>query len=135
MFTIYCLRLTITILMSLRARRSIGEVRYCFRAMSVSVSHKPVLIRNGWTDQTGFWRGGLLRPLVHCCERIEYLRYFIPNCVLQKFRCTSIVAACCQLGSTTVFAECGRLAQRRSHTSGVRGVRTPCQENTYLFGM
>ena len=23
----------------------------------------------------------------------------------------------------------------RSHTSGVRGVRTPCQENTYFFGM
>jgi len=25
--------------------------------------------------------------------------------------------------------------QWRSHTSGVRGVRTPCQENTYFFGM
>ena len=25
--------------------------------------------------------------------------------------------------------------QWRSHTSGVRGVRTPCQENTFFFGM
>ena len=34
-----------------------------------SVRHKPVLYRNDWTDQGGFWHGGFVSPIPHCVIR------------------------------------------------------------------
>jgi len=31
-----------------------------------SVRHKPVLYRNDWTNQAGFWYGGFLPSIPHC---------------------------------------------------------------------
>ena len=40
----------------------------------LSLSHKPVLYRNGWTDRTGFWRG-FVWPILHSIIRkFRYLQ-------------------------------------------------------------
>ena len=48
-----------------------------------SVRHKPVLYRNHWTNRTGFWQGGFLRPIPHCVIRKygcpQKLGYFPPG--------------------------------------------------------
>jgi len=47
-----------------------------------------VLYRNDWTNQAGFWHGGLLEPIPHCVIRkFGYLQqsgYFVPNSGLKK---------------------------------------------------
>ena len=44
--------------------------------VSMSVCHKWVFYRNGWTDGAGFWHRGFLRPDVHSVLRkFMYLQY------------------------------------------------------------
>ena len=81
---------------------------------SVSVCHKWVFYRNGWTNRAGFWRVSFLPPVLHCVTRkFCYLQNkgtsfwnFVLKSGLRKFRHgISIVETCYQLGSRKVDAQ------------------------------
>jgi len=81
---------------------------------SVSVCHKSVFYRNGWTNRAGFWHGSFLRPILHCVVKNSgsfenkgiSLWNFAPNSGLRKFRHSiSIIEACYQLSSRKVDAQ------------------------------
>jgi len=43
--------------------------------LSVSVCHKSVFYRNGWTDRADFWRVGFFQSFLHCVEKkFRYLQ-------------------------------------------------------------
>ena len=64
-------------------RSTLRERGICCRRLSVrtSVSRKPVLCRNGWTNRAGFWHGSFLPPVPHCVIRkigyIQKLEHFL----------------------------------------------------------
>ena len=44
-------------------------------SVCLSVYHKSVFYRNGWTDRAGLWRAGFYRPILHCVLRkFRYLQ-------------------------------------------------------------
>ena len=53
--------------------RYMPAVVFVCLSVCLSVSHKPVLCLNDWTNRAGFWHDGFLPP--------------IPHCVLRKFGC------------------------------------------------
>jgi len=61
-------------------RYSSTDQGVCCRRMSICpfVHHKPVLCRNQWTNRAGFWHGGFLLPIPHCCvvRKFGYLKKF-----------------------------------------------------------
>ena len=40
-------------------------------SVCLSVRHKPVLYRNGWTDRAGFWHGSFVPPIPRCYKEIH----------------------------------------------------------------
>jgi len=94
----------------LPARRYVSAILAI--ALCLSVSHKSVFCRNGWTDRAGFWRGSFLRPVLHCVVRkLRYLQKYRvlsatllqKNSGLRKFHQNiPIVEACHQLHSRKV---------------------------------
>ena len=62
----------------------------------VSVSHKPVLCRNDWTNRAGIWHGCFLPPRPHCVVRkfryLQKLAYCPPE-LFPKLRTVSDLAS------------------------------------------
>jgi len=84
--------------------------------LCLSVRHKSVFYRNGWTNRAGFWHVSFLLPVLHCVKRkygYGYLQNkgtslwnFVLNSGLRKFRHgISIVETCYQLSSRKVDAQ------------------------------
>jgi len=80
----------------------------------LSVCHKSVFYRNGWTNRAGFRHVSFLPPVLHCVKRKfgylqnkgTFLWNFIQNFGLRKFlHGISIVEACYQLSSRKVDAQ------------------------------
>ena len=44
---------------------------YDIECVSVSVCHKAVFYRHGWTDRAGFWHVSFFRPIIHCFQEIH----------------------------------------------------------------
>jgi len=75
-------------------------------SVCLSVCHKSVFCRNGWTDRADFWRVGFFGSILQCVLRKfkhESLWNFAPNSGLRKFRHSIlIVEARYQLSSRKV---------------------------------
>jgi len=49
--------------------RQRGYYSYDPVSVCLSVCHRSVFYRNGWTNRAGFWHGSFLPPVLHCVDR------------------------------------------------------------------